>query len=102
MCGYNFTLGQHPMTSQSNPWWKGARGEWYFVAQLVLFGLILLAPLAPGQPAWPSAASWAARGLGLLLGLAGFALAAAGVGGPGRKLRPPPPPKDHAGLLEGR
>ena len=50
-----------------------ARGEWYFIAQLVLFGLILLAPLAPGQPAWPSPLSLAARGLGLLLGLAGFA-----------------------------
>ena len=89
------------MSSQSTPWWKGARGEWYFIAQLVLFALILLAPLAPGQPAWPSPLSLAARGLGLLLGLAGFALAAAGLVGLGRNLSPLPHPKDDAVLVEG-
>jgi len=89
------------MNPQSKPWWKGARGEWYFVAQLVLFALILLAPLAPGQPAWPSAVSLAARGLGLLLGLAGFALAAAGLVGLGRNLSPLPHPKEDAVLVEG-
>ena len=26
-----------------HPWWQGTRGEWYFVVQLVLFALILLA-----------------------------------------------------------
>ena len=89
------------MSSQSAPWWKGARGEWYFVVQLVLFALILIAPLAPGQPGWPSAASWVARGLGLLLGLAGFALAVAGVVGLGRNLSPLPHPRDDAVLVEG-
>ena len=81
------------------PWWKGSRGEWYFVAQLALFALVLLAPLVPGQPAWP--ASLAARGLGLLLALAGFALAMAGLLGLGRNLSVLPHPVDDATLVEG-
>ena len=85
---------------RQSPWWKGARGEWYFVAQLVLLGLILLAPLAPGQPAWPAPWSLAARGVGLLLGLAGLALALAGLVGLGANLSPLPHPKDDAVLVE--
>ncbi len=91
--------GQREMTNA--PWWKGARGEWYFVAQLLLFALILLAPLAPGQPGWPAPISLPARGLGLLLALAGFALAMAGLLGLGRNLSVLPHPKDDATLVEG-
>jgi protein-S-isoprenylcysteine O-methyltransferase Ste14 len=89
------------MTPPHPPWWQGTRGEWYFVVQLVLFALILLAPLAPGQPGWPSALSWPARGLGLLLGLAGLALAAAGLVGLGSNLSVLPHPKDDAELVQG-
>jgi len=84
-----------------HPWWQGTRGEWYFVVQLVLFALILLAPLAPGQPAWPPALAWPARGLGLLLGLAGLALALAGLLGLGSNLSVLPHPKDDAQLVQG-
>ncbi len=83
------------------PWWKGTRGEWYFAAQLVLFALIFIAPLAPGQPAWPGLAGLAARGLGLLLGLVGAALASAGVFRLGQNLSVLPHPKDDAALVEG-
>ena len=89
------------MTSDKSPWWRGARGEWYFVAQMVLIMLIALAPLVPGQPDWPPGAGLAARGLGLLLGLAGGALALAGLLGLGRNLSPLPHPKDDAELVEG-
>jgi hypothetical protein len=35
------------------PWWKGARGEWFVVAQVVLIGLVFLGPRTVfGQPAW--------------------------------------------------
>jgi protein-S-isoprenylcysteine O-methyltransferase Ste14 len=89
------------MTPPHAPWWQGTRGEWYFVVQLLLFALILLAPLAPGQPGWPSALSWPARALGLLLGLAGLALAAAGLLGLGSNLSVLPHPKDDAELVQG-
>ena len=89
------------MTSNNSPWWRGARGEWYVVAQMVLFVLIALAPLVPGQPEWPAGVALAARGLGLLLGLAGLALALAGLLGLGRNLSPLPHPKDDAELVEG-
>jgi protein-S-isoprenylcysteine O-methyltransferase Ste14 len=83
------------------PWWRGARGEWYFVVQMVLLVLIALAPLAPGQPRWPSGLALLARGLGLLLGLAGLALALAGLLRLGRNLSPLPHPIDDAELVQG-
>lgn len=89
------------MTTPRPPWWRGARGEWYVVAQMVLLGLIALAPLVPGQPEWPAGSALAARGLGLLLGVAGVALALAGLLGLGRNLSPLPHPKDEAELVEG-
>ena len=92
-------------------WWKGARGEWYVVAQFTLFGLIALAPFVPGQPAWstPSSMPWVvasyllvmARGAGLLLGLAGAMLAMAGLFGLGPNLSVLPHPKDDASLVQG-
>jgi protein-S-isoprenylcysteine O-methyltransferase Ste14 len=85
----------------NSPWWKGTRGEWYFVVQLVLLGLILFAPFMPGQPVWPPPGALIARGLGLLLGLAGFALAMAGLLGLGANLSPLPHPKDDTTLVEG-
>ena len=89
------------MTTPRPPWWQGTRGEWYFVAQMALIVLIGLAPLTPGQPDWPAGVALAARGLGLLLGLAGLALALAGLLGLGRNLSPLPHPKDDAELVEG-
>jgi protein-S-isoprenylcysteine O-methyltransferase Ste14 len=83
------------------PWWKGARGEWYVVAQFALFGLIALAPLVPGQPAWPAPWSLEARVAGLLLGLAGLMLAMAGLFGLGANLSVLPRPKDDASLVQG-
>ena len=89
------------VTTPRLPWWRGARGEWYVVAQMVLFICIALAPLVPGQPEWPAGTALAARGLGLLLGVAGLALALAGLLGLGRNRSPLPHPKDDAEVVEG-
>jgi protein-S-isoprenylcysteine O-methyltransferase Ste14 len=78
----------------------GGRGEWYVVVQFILFGLIGLAPLAPGQPAWPAPLGLLARGLGLIVGAAGGALAAAGALGLGRNLSVLPHPRDDAELVQ--
>ncbi len=59
------------------PWWKGARGEWYVVVQVALIVLVLVGPRTlfgvPGRPfPFPRACSVAgvvlmALGIGLLL-----------------------------------
>ena len=88
------------MTPTNSPWWRGTRGEWYFVVQLILLALIVLAALVPGQPAWPLAVAWAARGLGVLLGLAGGALALVGLLRLGSNLSALPHPLDDAVLVD--
>jgi len=87
------------VSAPQSPWWRGTRGEWYVVVQMALLALIALAPLVPGQPDWPLAL--AARGLGLLLGVAGLALALAGLLGLGRNLSALPHPIDDAQLVVG-
>ena len=85
---------------RSAPWWQGTHGEWYVVAQFILLGLVLVAPwLSPGS-GWPAPWSRLAQGVGILLMLAGGALAGAGMLGLGRNLSPLPHPKDHAALVE--
>lgn len=48
------------------PWWKGTRGEWLVVGQLILMAAVALAP-----PAWcwtaPSRALWVALGVPLVI-----------------------------------
>lgn len=83
------------------PWWAGARGEWYVVGQGVLFGLVLLGPRElPAVPAWAPAFSGVGLLLGLLLGAAGGALAGAGLLHLGANLTALPQPKDDAQLVE--
>ncbi len=83
------------------PWWKGARGEWYVIAQVVLFALVIFGP-----PSWAGALDWSspfaelAYIVGGLLILAGFLLAAAGIWRLGANLTPLPYPKDQGTLIE--
>lgn len=84
------------------PWWKGTRGEYYVVAQMFLFALILVGPRSlPGSPAWTPPFSWIATGAGAALGVAGAGLAVAGLFGLGRdNLTALPFPTDTARLVE--
>ncbi len=89
------------MSQSSSPWWKGARGEWYVVAQMLLFALVLFGPRTwPGLPDWAPPFTWlgwlaggALIGIGGLLFLAGFVSL-------GKNLTPVPRPKDDATLVE--
>lgn len=83
------------------PWWKGARGEWYVVAQGILFLLVALGPrMLPGWPAWPPPWSWLATILGAVFILAGGAMALAGLLRLGPNLTPLPYPRDDAVMVE--
>lgn len=76
----------------TSPWWKGARGEWYVVVQVVLFALIAVGSRhVLGPSAWP----WArvATAVGLLLMVAGAGLILAALVKLGRSLTPLPYPK---------
>ena len=83
------------------PWWKGSRGEWYVVVQVVLFVLIGFGPRSwsDGQT-WPEPYAAAATGVGLALMLLGGVLAVWGLASLGsRNLTALPYPKDTASLV---
>ncbi len=82
-------------------WWKNTRGEWYVVAQMVLFALIALGPgWFDVRPDLPDGVRTAAQVTGLFLGGAGLLLALAGLIGLGDNLSPLPHPKDDAHLVQ--
>ncbi|MCX6539254.1 MAG: isoprenylcysteine carboxylmethyltransferase family protein [Acidobacteria bacterium] len=83
------------------PWWKGARGEWLVVAQVVLIGLVFLGPrTVVGQPAWPFPFPNACPVMGGVLMVVGGVLFVAGFIRLGRGLTPLPYPKDGARLVQ--
>ena len=83
------------------PWWRGARGEWYVVIQVFIFLLIVAGPRnPPGWPAWPEPWASVATVVGVVLIVAGGALAVAGALRLGSNLSALPYPKDGAPLVE--
>jgi protein-S-isoprenylcysteine O-methyltransferase Ste14 len=90
------------MNTSSNrpkaPWWKGPRGEWYVVVQMILFVLILWGPRDPPGLSWPvsSATSFV---MGVVVMASGLALAVAAAVNLGRNLTPLPHPKDNGSLV---
>ncbi len=86
--------------SEGRPWWTGARGEWFVVAQTVLFALVAFGPRTlPGRSGssfpWPHACAV----IGVALMALGVAVSLAGLLTLGRRLTPLPFPKDGADLL---
>ncbi len=83
------------------PWWKGARGEWFVVVQAVLFVLIGVGPrTVPGLPEWTDPWMTIATWLGLVLMLVGAALSIGGVLKLGNNLTALPAPKDGSVLVQ--
>ncbi len=83
------------------PWWKGARGEWLVVAQILLIALVFIGPRTwPGLVPWPPPLARVCRLLGPALMVAGGALLVAGALRIGRGLTPLPYPKDDGALVQ--
>jgi hypothetical protein len=83
------------------PWWKGARGEWFVVAQIVLIGLVFFGPRTVfGQPARRFPFPHACPVVGGTSMVLGGVLLVAGLVGLGRGLTPLPYPKDGAKLIQ--
>jgi protein-S-isoprenylcysteine O-methyltransferase Ste14 len=88
-------------TPVRDPWWKGARGEWFVVAQVVLMALVFFGPRAiGGRSAWPFPNAGAWRVAGGIVGVAGGALFVAGIASLGRALTPLPYPREDAALVQ--
>jgi protein-S-isoprenylcysteine O-methyltransferase Ste14 len=82
-------------------WWKGARGEWLVVGQVVLIGLVFFGPRSVhGWPATPFPLSAVCPIAGGVFMVAGRALLVAGLIRLGRGLTPLPYPKAEADLVQ--
>jgi protein-S-isoprenylcysteine O-methyltransferase Ste14 len=86
------------MTSR---WWRGARGEWYVVIQIVLMALVFFGPSTSRQlPDWPTAVANGATLVGALLMLAGIGLLIAGAFRLRSNLTPLPAPRHDGTLIQ--
>jgi len=82
-------------------WWKGARGEWLVVAQVVLIALVFFGPRTMSdQSAWAFPLPRACVIVGRALMILGGALLLAGLVRLGKGLTPLPSPRDGATLIE--
>ncbi len=85
----------------ATPWWKGARGEWYVVGQILLIALVAIGPRTIGG--WPGAGMPLAGvllplGVGLILVGGYFFLA--GIVRLGPNLTPLPVPREGSTFVE--
>ena len=89
------------MNGESIPWWRGSRGEWFVVAQIVLILVVFLGPrTVPGLPDWPAPLARVSVVAGAVIALAGLALLLAGLFRLGPNLTPLPYPTSRATLIQ--
>ena len=93
--------GAHDEPSARAPWWRGTRGEWYVVGQVVIFGLILVGPhSAGGLPSWTGPFAIVATIVGAALMAAGATLSIWGTLALGTNLSVLPYPKEGSRFVE--
>jgi protein-S-isoprenylcysteine O-methyltransferase Ste14 len=80
------------------PWYRGTRGEWYVVAQMILMALVFFGPRGAG--AWRFLPTMFGTGFGLLLILIGGILLPAGVAKIGKNRTALPHPKEGSILIQ--
>ncbi len=89
------------MATAKGQWWRGARGEWFVVVQVLLIGLVGFGPRTwNGFPSWPFPFPRESGIAGALLVIAGGSLFVAGLARLGPALTPLPYPKDDAALVQ--
>ena len=89
------------MNGESIPWWRGSRGEWFVVAQIVLILVVFLGPrTVPSLPDWPAPLARVSVVAGAVIALAGLALLLAGLFRLGPNLTPLPYPTSRATLIQ--
>ena len=94
-------MSPDPAAGHRETWWKGARGEWLVVAQVVLMVLVFFGPRsAGGLPARSFPFPGACTAVGVVLMVGGGLLFLAGAFRLGRALTPLPYPKDGAELIQ--
>jgi protein-S-isoprenylcysteine O-methyltransferase Ste14 len=89
------------MVTRTDPtWWRGARGEWYVIGQMVLLVLVIFGPRTmSGLPVWPAFISTGARVIAAVLMASGALLALTAVLWLGKNLKPLPVPRVDATLV---
>jgi len=86
---------------RESSWWKGERGEWYVIVQVVLMLLIIAGPRTlPAGPDWSLPFAPERQALGAILVVAGGAFFLAGLFRLGSALTPLPYPKEGASLVQ--
>jgi protein-S-isoprenylcysteine O-methyltransferase Ste14 len=89
------------MPEKRQPWWRGTRGEWYLIVQLVLMATLFLGPRTlPGLPEWPAPLSRVLMFAGFVLVVAGACLLLSGLLWLGPSLTPLPYPRAKVKLIQ--
>lgn len=89
------------MASTQTAWWRGRKGEWYVVAQVILIAIVFFGPRTlPGLPVWTSPFTTISVYAGVILMAAGGGLLLAGMFRLGVNLTPLPYPKARAPLIQ--
>ena len=89
------------MSQVNYRWWKGKRGEWFVVAQVLLFFVLFWGPRSSsGLPEWTSPYAEICLVAGCFLLVTGASMFIAGIFTLGRNITPLPYPKDQAEMVK--
>jgi protein-S-isoprenylcysteine O-methyltransferase Ste14 len=98
--GVHISTKPNVKCAMSKVWWRGARGEWYVLAQALLFLLVAFGPRSwPGLPAFAPLPRALTTVLAVALLVTGFVLGISGGAWLRSNLSPFPYPRENATLV---